>query len=127
VKPDIAFILEGTTAADLPGVPAEKQVCQLGKGVVIPFMDKGTVYDRGLYAEVTALAERLNIPWQTKTLVAGGTDAAVIQRSGSGARVLGLAVPVRNLHTGYTVARIDDCMHFLNLTRAILADLGANA
>jgi len=127
VKPDIAFTLEGTTAADLPGVPSEKQVCQLGKGVVIPFMDRGTVYDRELYAEVTALAERLDIPWQTKTLVAGGTDAAMIQRSGSGARVLGLAAPVRNLHTGYNVANMTDLDHLLALTRAILADLGANA
>jgi len=108
VKPDICFNLEGTTAADLPGVAADKQVCRLGGGVVIPFMDKGTVYDRGLYAAVTALAEQHDIPWQTKTVVAGGTDAAVIQRAGGGVRVLGLAIPVRNLHTGYNVADLGD-------------------
>jgi len=127
VKPDIAFNLEGTTAADLPGVAGEKQICKLGGGVVIPFMDGGAVYDRGLYARVTALAERLDIPWQTKTVIAGGTDAAAIQRTGVGVPVLGLAVPVRNLHTGYNAANVDDMGHLLALTRAILADLEANA
>lgn len=127
VNPDIAFNIEGTTAADLPGIPSEKQVCKLGGGVVIPFMDRGAVYDRGLYARVTVLAEQHAIPWQTKTTVAGGTDAAAIQRSRTGVPVLGLAAPVRNLHTGYNVADVGDMDHLLSLTRAILADLGANA
>jgi len=49
VKPDIAIIAEGTTAADLPSMPDHKKVCAPGKGVVIPFMDGGTVYDRELF------------------------------------------------------------------------------
>jgi len=127
VNPDIAFNIEGTTAADLPGVPEEKQVCKLGGGVVIPFMDGGAVYDRELYADITALAERLDIPWQTKTTVAGGTDAAMIQRSRAGVQVLGLAAPVRNLHTGHNVADVRDMDSILTLTRAILFDLGEKA
>jgi len=121
VNPDVCFVIEGTTAADLPTVAAEKQICRLGAGVVVPFMDGGTVYDRGLYAQVTTLAGRLEIPWQTKQVIAGGTDAAAIQRAGAGARVLGLAAPVRNLHTGYNVANAQDMDHLLRLTREILA------
>jgi len=124
-RPDVALILEGTTAADFPGVAPDKQVCQVGGGVVIPFMDGGTMYDRGLYRQITSLAERLAIPWQTKSLIAGGTDGASIQRSGAGARVAALAAPVRNLHTGCNVANVDDMEHLLALTRAVLAELGA--
>ena len=123
VRPDIALILEGTTAADLPGVPTDKQVCRLGGGVVVPFMDGGTIYDRGLYARITALADRAGIAWQTKSLIAGGTDAAGIQRAGSGVRVATLAAPVRNLHTGYNVADLQDMAHLLALTRAVLKDI----
>ena len=124
IKPDVALIIEATTAADLDGVPREKAVCELGAGVVIPFMDSGTVYDRALYAEATTLAETLDIPWQTKTIIAGATDAAEIQRFGAGVQVLGLAVPVRNIHTGYNVLDPRDAEHLLHLTRAFLTDLG---
>ena len=124
IKPDVALIIEATTAADLDGVPREKAVCELGAGVVIPFMDSGTVYDRALYAAVTALAETLDIPWQTKTIIAGATDAAEIQRFGAGVQVLGLAAPVRNIHTGYNVLDPRDAEHLLCLTRAFLTDLG---
>ena len=46
------------------------------KRTVIPFMDGGTIYDRGLYGELTALAAEKGIPWQTKTWISGGTDAS---------------------------------------------------
>jgi len=38
VNPDVAIVLEGTTAADLPEVPEGKRICSLGEGLVIPFM-----------------------------------------------------------------------------------------
>jgi len=123
VQPDIALILEATTAADLPGVAEDKQVCRLGGGVVVPFMDGGTVYDRGLYTQITTLADRLHIPWQTKNVIAGGTDASSVQRSGAGARVAALAAPVRYLHAGYNVASRADMDHLLALTRAVLYDI----
>jgi len=124
VQPDVALVLEGTTAADLPGVATDKQVCRLGGGVVVPFMDKGTIYDRGLYTQITTLAEQMEIPWQTKSLVSGGTDGSSIQRSGTGVRVAALAAPVRNLHTAYNVADLADMRHLLALTRAVLGSLG---
>lgn len=49
VTPDMALVLETTTAADLAGAPAHKQVCSPGKGPVIVFMDGGSAADRGLY------------------------------------------------------------------------------
>ena len=48
VNPDVAIILEGTTAADLPEVSQGNRICALGDGLVIPFMDKGAVYNRSL-------------------------------------------------------------------------------
>jgi len=126
VQPDVALILEGTTAADIPGAAPGKEVCRMGAGVVIPFMDNGTVYDRALYRRITALAEKLDIPWQTKQVIAGGTDGAAIQRAGIGTQVAGLAAPVRNLHTGVNTASLQDMDHLLGLTRAVLADFGEN-
>ncbi|MCL2563493.1 MAG: M42 family peptidase [Oscillospiraceae bacterium] len=123
VQPDVALIIESTTAADLPGVPEDKQVCRLGGGVVVPFMDGSTIYDRGLYTQITTLATRLGIPWQTKSLIAGGTDASGVQRAGGGVRVAALAAPARNLHAGYSVADVRDVVCVAELARAVLGEV----
>lgn len=108
VKPDIALVLEGTTAADLPTTPAHQRVCSPGKGPVVPYMDGGTVYDRELFQLLRDLAEREGIPWQTKEYVSGGTDAGAIQRSRAGVRVAAISAAVRYLHTPSSVASLTD-------------------
>lgn len=115
VKPDAALILEATTAADLPGIPAHKTICKPGNGVVIPFMDKSTIYHRGLFGAMTALADANGIRWQTKQMIAGGTDAGNIQRSCGGVPVVGLAAALRNIHSPACVGSIADfcAMHQL--------------
>ena len=66
VKPEVALVLETTTAADLPDVSGAQRVCALGKGPVISYMDAGTIYDRSLFEPLRELAIRNGIPWQTK-------------------------------------------------------------
>ena len=125
VKPDIALIVEGTTAADLPSVPASKRVCGLGKGAVIPFMDNMTIYNRELYALLTALADRNGIPWQTKTYISGGTDAGAVQRSRAGVMTAGIAAPIRNLHSPSCVGAVSDFEAVYRLAEAFLGEIGA--
>jgi len=120
IAPDAALILETTTAADLAGVEGADRICRLGGGVVIPFMDRGTIYNRDLYRTLTRLADENGIKWQTKTRVAGGTDASVIQRGGFGAAVAAASVPVRNIHSPASVAKVSECEDQLKLARAFL-------
>lgn len=120
VSPDVALILEGTTAADLAGVKDPDRICSLGNGLVLPFMDGGTIYDRGLYEELCTLADENNIPHQTKTRIAGGTDASVIQRQGGGTRVAAISVAVRNIHSAACVAKLDECEAQWKLARLFL-------
>ncbi len=109
VKPEIALVLEGTTAADLPDMEGQKKVCIPGCGPVIPFMDGATIYDRALFELLRELAEKHQIPWQTKHYIAGGTDAGAIQRSRAGVRVAGISAAVRYLHTSEGVVSRSDC------------------
>ena len=62
VSPEIALVLETTTAADLPNVEEHRKVCAPGKGPVISYMDGGTIYDRGLFEDLRRLAEDNHIP-----------------------------------------------------------------
>lgn len=120
VTPDIALVLEGTTAADLPDMPDRQKVCGPGKGPVIPFMDGSTVYDRELFELLRSLAVENGIPWQTKEYISGGTDAGAIQRTKEGVRVAAISAAVRYLHTPSSVASLEDCQNILTLARLFL-------
>ena len=125
VKPDIALVLETTTAADLPGVEGHRRVCAPGRGPVISYMDGGTIYDRGLFVDLRRLAEDNGIPWQTKEYIAGGNDARTIQRSRAGVRVAALSAAVRYLHAPASVGSLADFEDMLALTRLFVADQAA--
>ncbi|SHH61754.1 endoglucanase [Sporobacter termitidis DSM 10068] len=124
VRPDIALIVEGTTAADLPSVSSAKRVCSLGKGVVIPFMDRSTIYNRELYTLLTSLADKNSIPWQTKTYISGGTDAGAVQRSRAGVMTAGIAAPLRNLHSPSSVGCVSDFDAVYKLAEVFLKEIG---
>ena len=123
VTPEIALVLETTTAADIPSSAEHQQVCAPGKGPVVPFMDGGTIYDRGLFEQLRKLAQDNGIPWQTKHYVAGGTDARAVQRTKAGVRVAGMAAAVRYLHAPSSVGCIRDFEDMLRLTRLFVAQL----
>jgi len=122
--PGIAVIIEGTSAADLPSVPGHKKVCRVGGGAVVPFMDRGTIYNRELREALTALADKRGIKWQTKNVVAGATDGAAFQRSRAGVQTLGMAAPIRNLHSPSCVGKRSDIEEVFKLARLFLQEMG---
>ncbi len=121
VEPEVALVLETTTAADLAGVPEHKKVCSPGKGPVILYMDSGSVGDRGLFEGLRGMAQANGIPWQTKHYLAGGNDASAIQRTKNGVRTLVLSTAVRYLHAPSTVAAVKDIEDMLRLARLFIA------
>lgn len=123
IAPEITLVLEGTTAADLPEIDEGRRICSIGNGVVIPFMDKGTIYDRKLVSMLTQLADENNIPWQTKSVIAGGTDASAVQRSRSGAAVAAVSCAVRNIHSPACVAKICDIENMPELAELFLKNV----
>lgn len=120
VNPDAALVIEGTTAADLPGVLGDKRVCLLGGGAVINYMDKGTIYSPEMSESLRELANTLGIAWQVKTLVAGGTDAGKIHVSRAGIPCAGLAAPVRYIHAPVSLVDLKDAQAVLELATAFV-------
>ena len=123
VTPEIALVLETTTAADLPDIDAGKRVCAPSKGPVISYMDGGTIYDRGLFETLRGLAETHQIPWQTKEYIAGGNDARTIQRTKAGVRVAAMSAAVRYLHAPSSVGSIADFDNMLKLAHLFLDEM----
>ncbi|MGN0665435.1 MAG: M42 family metallopeptidase [Huintestinicola sp.] len=121
--PDLALVLEATTAADIPLSEGEKRCCELGKGPVVSYMDRSTVYDRELYALAGRTAEKNGIPWQTKTVIAGGNDSGAIHLSRGGVRTIALSVPCRYLHTPSCVISESDYHNTAALAKALAAEI----
>jgi endoglucanase len=123
IQPQIALALEGTTAADTPLCSGAGRVCECGKGPTISFMDGASIADTRLYAQLCALADANQIPWQTKTRVAGGNDAGSVQRAVGGCRTCVISVPVRYLHSASSLACLWDVVNARQLVEKFLLDL----
>lgn len=108
IKPDMAVVLETTTACDIADVEGEKAVCRLGEGAVASFMDRSTIYDRELYKLSFETAKELGVKCQTKSLVAGGNDSGAIHKAVGGVRTAALSVPTRYLHSPACVMKKED-------------------
>ncbi|MCD7872888.1 MAG: M42 family peptidase [Clostridiales bacterium] len=118
VQPDIAVVIESTTAADIDGVSDAEACCKAGKGAVISYMDGRTIYDKKLYELAFKCTKENNISVQTKTRIAGGNDAGAVQTSGAGSRVIAVSLPCRYIHSGSSVVKqsdIDETRKFLKV------------
>ncbi len=108
IDPDVAIVVEATTAADIADVPPGKQVCVLGEGPVVSFMDRSTIYDKELYQLAFEAAKRRGVKCQPKRGVYGGNEAGAIHLSRSGVRTIAVSLPCRYLHSPSCVLKKTD-------------------
>ncbi len=123
VQPDVAIVLETTTAADIPGSDGANRVCLVHGGPVITLMDRTTVYDPKLVRMAFQTAKEAHIPYQTKTVVAGGNDAGSVHLSRGGVKTLAVSLPTRYLHAQCCVAAIEDMQNMLDLVPHLMRQM----
>lgn len=116
IDPDIAIALEGTIAADVPGVPAPRQPTRQGTGPSIRIMDSGMIGMPRMIRALAATAEDANIPFQYQVPAPGGTDAGAIHRTRGGVLSGAVSVPCRYIHSPVSIMRLDD---FENTVRLV--------
>ena len=119
IAPDNAIILEATAVNDLPGA-GRSFVSTQGEGGTLSLCDRGTVYDMGFIDFARQTAEQNGLKCQLKQAFTGGTDAAHIQRSLAGVRVLGLSLPTRYIHSASNVALYEDFEQTYRLVVAMI-------
>jgi endoglucanase len=61
-----------------------------------------------LYKRVREIAGKNGIPNQTKTVVAGGNDAAAIHKSAGGVKTVAVSLPCRYIHSASSVGSKED-------------------
>lgn len=113
LRPDLALVLENTTATDVPGVTAGKVVAQLGKGPAVTTADHTHIVPSRVLDRIRKAAEGL--PWQYKKPVYGGTNAGSLATSRSGVPTGVVSVPCRYIHAPAAMLHIGDIIHTVEL------------
>lgn len=115
IDPDIAIALEGTIAADVPGVPAPRQPTRQGQGPSIRIMDAGMIGMPRMIRALATTAEEAGIPFQYQVPAPGGTDAGAIHRARGGVLSGAVSVPCRYIHAPCSILRLDDVENTVRL------------
>jgi endoglucanase len=124
-RPDIAIVLEGSPADDVPGLNPSESQCALGRGVQVRLYDPTAIMNRRLADLAIALAQRDDIPHQVAVRRSGGTDAKAIHIAGHGVPCVVLGVPSRYIHSPHSVIDPADYLAALALVVAMVEALDA--
>lgn len=123
VEPDVALVLEGTTASDVGDTDEANYSTSVGKGPAITVMDRSVISHPKVVEKLFKLAEENNIPTQVKRTITGGTDAGKISLSKDGVPTAVMAVPCRYIHSPVTVMSLTDWQHLVKLAELFVGDI----
>lgn len=123
IRPDVGIAVDTTLCVDLPGVPEDQRVTQMGAGAAMTVMDAGSIADRDLLESFEKTAQKKKIKTQRSIMPRGATDAGTIQRAGSGTRTFTLSCPTRYIHTITEMVHLDDLHACRDLLAAYLAQV----
>ena len=125
-SPDLAIVVEGAPADDLPGVGKHDRQAAIGFGPQIRFMDSSAILNRKFIRFVIETAEKNAIPYQLAVRRQGGTDAAPIHLHASGVPTVVIGVPSRYIHTHNTILDISDYLNTVKLILKLLETIDAD-
>ncbi|MBS7269424.1 MAG: M42 family metallopeptidase [Candidatus Freyarchaeota archaeon] len=114
LKPEIAFPVDTTGAADFPGVKPYTTTIELGKGPVIRAVDVRFVSDRQPREMLIETAEKMGIPYQLAVAM-GSTDGAAVQLAREGVATCPLCVPLRYTHSPVEIVDLKDIENTIKL------------
>ncbi|MDO4618960.1 MAG: M28 family peptidase, partial [Clostridia bacterium] len=124
ILPDIALVLEATTASDVFGADEENYVTTLGNGAVISFADRSMIADKSYFEWLYNLAFKENIKVQKKKAIAGGNDSGAIHLANGGIPTIAISVPTRYIHSPSSIASLEDIDEAEKLARVYLQKIG---
>lgn len=126
INPDLALAIEGTVAADVPGVPPPRQPTRVGKGPALTLADHTIIVSPKVVRALERAAEEHRIPYQLKVPLYGGTDAGAIHTSRGGVLTGTISVPCRYIHAPLSLLDLGDFENTVRLIRAFVLEAHRN-
>lgn len=123
LKPDLALILEGTTAADVVEIKEEGHATTLGKGPALTIMDASVISSRKIIDFLIQTAKENEIPYQFRRFTGGGTDAGRIALTREGVKSAVVSVPCRYIHNPVGILSLEDVKNTLKLIEHFLLNI----
>ena len=123
VMPDIGINLESGVAGDYPGITKDEAQEELGKGPTVFLHDSSMLPNLRLRDFFVDAAAELEMPLQFNVLSGYGEDGAEMQKAGSGAPSINIAVPTRYLHSHNGVIHRDDFANAVRLVTEVVRRL----
>jgi len=112
IRPEYVIAIEGTSAADVPGIKEGDVPASMGKGPAITVMDKSLMANEELVEKLIECADR----YQIKKPAYGGTDAGVA----FGSKSTVCSIPCRYIHSPLSIAKKSDVEEALIMVERFL-------
>ncbi len=123
IAPDLALVLEGTTAADVPENKEHRYSTSVGKGPALTLMDRTVIADKNILTGLIEVAEDNGIDYQFRRTDAGGNDAGAISLSREGVPSAVISLPCRYIHSPLSLIDLDDYNKMSKLVKLYLERL----
>jgi glutamyl aminopeptidase len=105
IDPDLAIVFDCSPANDAAG--DETAFGQLGKGLLIRFVDANYLPNRCLLDALIDVCDSESLPYQYYISM-GGTDAGAIHKNTDGVVTLTMCICARNIHTNSSIIDVND-------------------
>lgn len=105
IDPDMALVFDCSPANDSSG--DETAFGQLGKGLLIRFVDANYLPNRCLLDKLIEVCNQESLPYQYYISM-GGTDAGAIHKNTDGVVTLTMCICARNIHTNSSIIDLND-------------------
>ncbi|MEC9488753.1 MAG: M42 family metallopeptidase, partial [Halanaerobium sp.] len=124
IKPDLALVLEGTSASDVPDIKEHGYSTTLEQGPALTLMDRSVIPHQGLVRALEATAKGKDIPYQYRRATVGGTDAGKIHLTKEGIPSAVISIPCRYIHSPVSILAREDLVNTERLLKEFLSSLG---
>lgn len=118
VEADMAIVIEGAPADDVPGGPNHPQTC-VGNGAHVRIFDPTHIGHPALLSHIKEIAHSSSIPIQLAVRKGGGTDAVALALAAKGIPTVVTGVPVRYAHSHNCLISVDDYVSLIDLLTAV--------
>ena len=115
VNPEVALVLETTTASDIPEIKKKDHATTIGKGPAFTIRDGSVVAHPRVLECLIETAEKQNRPYQFRQYTGGFTDAGMISQSRTGVKAGVISTPCRYIHTPASLLSKGDWEHLVEI------------
>ncbi|MCK8816899.1 M42 family metallopeptidase [Natroniella sulfidigena] len=108
LDPDLALVVEGTSASDVPDSKEAGYSTQLGAGPALTVQDGSLIPSQPVVNKLIEVAKQNEIPYQFRKLTTAGTDAGAIHLTKEGIRTAVMSLPCRYIHSPASLINLND-------------------